>query len=49
MNNLRHFGSRIQLRAKEVSILRGICRQINWYGKKSYEDGLKKGRDETDK
>jgi tRNA/rRNA methyltransferase len=49
MNNLRHFGSRIQLRAKEVSILRGICRQINWYGKKSYEDGLKQGRDETDK
>jgi len=49
MNNLRHFGSRIQLRAKEVSIIRGICRQIDWYGKKSYQEGLKKGRDESDK
>ena len=42
MNNLRHFGSRIQLRAKEVSIIRGICRQIDWYGRKRYQDGLKK-------
>jgi tRNA/rRNA methyltransferase len=40
MNNLRHFGSRIQLRAKEVQIIRGICRQIDWYGKKCYQDGL---------
>jgi tRNA/rRNA methyltransferase len=43
MNNLRHFFSRMQLRAREVSIIRGICRQINWYGKKCYQDGLKKG------
>lgn len=48
MNNLRHFGSRMQLRAKEVSIIRGICRQINWYGRKCYQEGLDKGRDETD-
>jgi tRNA/rRNA methyltransferase len=48
MNNLRHFGSRIQLRAKEVQIIRGICRQINWYGKKRYQDGLVKGNDDTD-
>ena len=41
MNNLRHFFSRMQLRAREVSIIRGICRQINWYGKKCYRDGLK--------
>jgi tRNA/rRNA methyltransferase len=31
----------MQLRAKEVQIIRGICRQVNWYGKKCYEDGLK--------
>jgi len=47
MNNLRHFGSRMQLRAKEVSIIRGICRQINWYGKKRYQDGLVKGREDN--
>ncbi|UCD82626.1 MAG: RNA methyltransferase [Desulfobacterales bacterium] len=40
MNNLRHFASRLQLRAKEVKIVRGICRQIDWYGKKCYQDGL---------
>ncbi len=40
MNNLRHFFSRIGLRAKEVSIIRGICRQINWYGGKCYKDGI---------
>ncbi|MCP4185191.1 MAG: TrmJ/YjtD family RNA methyltransferase, partial [Hyphomicrobiales bacterium] len=47
MNNLRHFGSHIQLRAKEVSIIRGICRQINWYGKKRYQDGLEEGREDS--
>jgi hypothetical protein len=31
----------MQLRAKEVRIVRGICRQIIWYGKKCYQDGLK--------
>jgi tRNA/rRNA methyltransferase len=39
MNNLRHFGTRLKLRAKEVSIIRGICRQIDWYGKKCYREG----------
>jgi len=39
INKLRLFFSRIQLRAKEVSIIRGICRQIDWYGKKCYGDG----------
>jgi tRNA/rRNA methyltransferase len=42
MNNLRHFFGRMQLRSKEVQIIRGICRQVNWYGKKRYEDGLNK-------
>jgi tRNA/rRNA methyltransferase len=40
MNNLRRFFSRMQLRAKEVRIVRGICHQIIWYGKKCYQDGL---------
>ena len=39
MNRIRHFFTRMQLRAKEVSIIRGICRQINWYGTKRYQDG----------
>ena len=39
MNNLRHFATRLKLRAKEVSIIRGICRQIDWYGKKCYREG----------
>jgi tRNA/rRNA methyltransferase len=40
MNKLRHFFNRLQLRAGEVSILRGICRQINWYTGKCYQDGV---------
>jgi len=34
LDKLRHFCNRMQLRAKEVSIIRGICRQIDWYGRK---------------
>lgn len=30
MYKLRRFGTRVQLKAGEVSIIRGICRQINW-------------------
>ena len=41
MNKLRHFFSRLHLRAGEVSIIRGICRQINWYAGKCYRDGQK--------
>jgi len=39
MNRLRRFFNRIQLRAGDVSIIRGICRQVNWYSNKCYEDG----------
>ena len=39
MNKLRRFFSRMQLRAAEVSIIRGICRQINWYAGKCHADG----------
>ncbi len=40
MNKLRHFFNRMKLRAGEVSILRGICRQIDWYAGKCYGDGI---------
>ena len=39
MNRMRQFFNRLPLRASEVSIIRGICRQINWYGRKCYQDG----------
>ena len=31
MMNIRRFFSRLPLRAREVRIIRGICRQIDWY------------------
>ncbi len=31
MLSLRRFFSRIQLRAREVRVVRGICRQVDWY------------------
>ncbi len=40
LNNMRRFFDRLPLRAKEVSIIRGICRQIDWYGEKRYKEGL---------
>jgi tRNA/rRNA methyltransferase len=49
MNKMRLFFSRIPLRAREVSIIRGICRQIVWYGKKSYQDGQQDGFDTKEK
>jgi tRNA/rRNA methyltransferase len=42
MNKLRHFFIRLHLQAREVSIIRGICRQIDWYGKKCFNDGQKR-------
>lgn len=44
LNNLRRFFNRFQLRAREVSIIRGICRQIDWYAGKRYADGVADGR-----
>ena len=41
MNKLRHFFTRLKLQSKEVSIIRGICRQVDWYGKKCYDEGKK--------
>ncbi len=40
MNKLRHFFTRLELKAGEVSIIRGICRQIDWYGKSCYKKGI---------
>ncbi len=48
MNKLRHFFSRLQLRAGEVSIIRGICRQIEWYSRKCYQDGYRNGVKDKD-
>ncbi|MDY6832925.1 MAG: RNA methyltransferase [Thermodesulfobacteriota bacterium] len=39
MNNFRRFASRVGLTAKEVKLIRGVCRQVNWYGEKRYADG----------
>jgi tRNA/rRNA methyltransferase len=44
MNRIRQFFTRMELRAKEVSIIRGICRQVNWYAGKCYEDGKQHGK-----
>jgi len=41
INKLRVFFTRVQLKAREVSIIRGICRQMNWYAEKRYQDGKK--------
>jgi tRNA/rRNA methyltransferase len=45
MNKIRQYFTRMQLRAKEVSIIRGICRQINWYAGRRYEDGRNRRED----
>ncbi len=42
MGKLRQFFTRLELRAKDVQIIRGLCRQVLWYGKKCYEDGYRK-------
>lgn len=46
MNKVRHFFTRMELRAREVSIIRGICRQVDWYGKQCHKDGLASGKKE---
>jgi len=45
LNNFRQFFTRLKLRAKDVRMIRGICRQIDWYGRKCYEDGLHQRND----
>jgi tRNA/rRNA methyltransferase len=41
MVKVRRFLNRLNLKSREVSIIRGICRQINWYGEKRFTDGRK--------
>lgn len=43
MDRFRRFFSRLPLQADEVRIIRGICRQMDWYARKCYADG-KNGR-----
>ena len=38
MQNIRRFFSRIGLRARDVKIVRGICRQIDWYTQRKMEN-----------
>jgi tRNA/rRNA methyltransferase len=47
MHRIRQFFTRIRARGKEVSIVRGICRQIDWYAEKRYRDGIEEGRREA--
>lgn len=42
LNNFRAFFSRLPLRAKEVRIIRGVCRQIEWYGHRDGEGKTEK-------
>ena len=44
MNKIRRFFTRMQLRAREVSIVRGICRQVDWYARRNYEEGVQAGK-----
>ena len=45
MNKIRQYFTRMQLRAKEVSIVRGICRQIDWYAGRCFQDGRNRKED----
>ncbi len=47
LDNFRRFFSRLPLRAKEVRLIRGICRQINWHGNHCYQQGLKAREDDA--
>lgn len=44
MNRIRRFCSRLSLRAGEVSIVRGVCRQIRRYGERRYAEGVAAGQ-----
>ncbi|WP_373499719.1 RNA methyltransferase [Desulfococcus sp.] len=44
MHHLRQFFTRIQARAREVNIIRGLIRQVAWHAEKRYRDGLDDGR-----
>ena len=39
MQHIRRFFSRIDMRARDVRMIRGICRQIEWYGSRNMDKG----------
>jgi len=43
LDKTRSFLSRYRLRSREVSLIRGLCRQVARYGDKCYQDGLAAG------
>ncbi|MCP4669064.1 MAG: RNA methyltransferase [Deltaproteobacteria bacterium] len=45
MLNIRRFLSRVHLRAKEARIIRGVCRQIDWYAGESAKKGKESALD----
>ena len=47
MQNIRRFFSRVGLQARDVKIIRGICRQIDWYTRRAVED-IRQLEDEDD-
>ena len=47
MHHLRQFFTRIQARAREVSIIRGLIRQVDWYTEKRYQDGRSDERNDA--
>lgn len=43
MINIRRFFSRLNLRGRDIRVVRGICRQIDWYCFKRTEDSNRNG------
>jgi len=37
MQNIRRFFSRVSLRTRDVKVIRGICRQIDWYTQRRFK------------
>lgn len=47
MLNIRRFLSRLPLRAREVRVIRGVCRQIDWYTEQLEKMRRERGREEV--
>jgi len=45
MLNIRRFFSRMPLRSKDIKIIRGICRQIDWYSERQFLKYIKNDHD----
>jgi len=44
MNRFRRFFTRLQLKAADVALIRGVCRQVDWYGRKCRAEGVEEGK-----